>query len=122
MKAIWKAPIVLLLVGSLAACVDVGGPLPEEPVPAGPLGPIFPVDADRPPVECRRMAWEDCKGPGAIDDETAGINLADVVRVIVSCESLACTSRGGAFRIDVLLEGGETRLVGRGGYGAFEQP
>lgn len=94
----------------------------RQPVPAGPLGPVFPGAGGDPPIECRGLARERCAALGAIEDGTAGIRLEDIRRVIVSCEGAPCTANGGAFRIDVVLKSSEVREIGRGGYGEFEQP
>jgi hypothetical protein len=79
-------------------------------------------DAPGPDIECRGLSRQRCVSAGTIEDEIAGVAVADIERVIVSCESPPCTAVGGAMRIDVLLRDGTTVEVARGGYGEFRQP
>jgi hypothetical protein len=106
----------------LTGCgVTVGEAPPAlEPIAAGEVGPVFPrPGGNGPPIECRQLARDRCLRIGTIEDGTSGVDLVEVDRVIVSCIG-RCTPDGGEFRIDVVIDS-ETRAVGRGGYGEFEQ-
>ena len=120
LRAICAVMVVLALASCGVASPNVA--VSRQPVPPGPLGPVFPGAGGDPPIECRGLARERCVAVGAIEDGTAGIRLEDIRRVIVSCEGAPCTANGGAFRIDVVLKSTEVREIGRGGYGEFEQP
>lgn len=92
-------------------------------MPPGPIGQIVAqADASAPPVECRGVAQDRCLSAGSIEGDVGGVDVADIERVIVSCEGTPCTSVGGAMRMDVLLRDGTTVEVARGGYGEFVQP
>lgn len=86
------------------------------------LGPVFASANGGPPVECRGLSRDHCEGPGQLEEGAAGMPLRDVVRVIVSCISDSCDEAGGNFRIDVLLEDGNTQQIGEGGYGTTQEP
>jgi len=110
--------VIVIAVGS-GACA---GPA-RTPVPPGPIGQIVAqADSSAPPVECRGLARDRCLSAGAIEGEVGGVDVADIERVIVSCEGAPCTAAGGAMRMDVLLRDGTTVEVARGGYGEFVQP
>ena len=97
-------PVVAI---ALAACGVV--PVQDRPpVPVGPLGPIVPGDGGAPPVECRAVPIEECKGFSSIGE-------ADVVRYIVTCTTV-CTPQKGDVRIDILGANGVTRSAGEGSY------
>lgn len=101
--------LVLAAVGLLAfvgcSLVPVqNGP----PVPPRPLGPIVQAEGAGPPVECRGVPVEQCRG-------FAGSGEADVVRYIITCTS-ACTPRQGDVRVDILGTNGVTRSAGNGSY------
>lgn len=90
---------------------------------AGMVGVIVvPTDGQGPPIECRGLAQDRCLRAGSIEGGVGGVDVADVARVIVSCEGAPCTAAGGAMRIDLLLGDGSTVEVARGGYGEFDQP
>ena len=90
---------------------------------AGMVGVIVvPTDGQGPPIECRGLTRERCLSAAPIEDGVGGVDVADIERVIVSCEGAPCTAAGGAMRVDVLLGDGRTVEFGRGGYGAFVQP
>lgn len=104
MRRLLTGPLLALV---LTACglVPVGqGP----PVPAGPLGPIAPGEAGAPPIECRGVPLEQCKGFASADQP-------DVVRWIITCTSV-CTPDKGDVRIDILGPDGTTRAAGQGSY------
>jgi hypothetical protein len=109
-----RLALVVLLATLLAGCgltrtVGDEGP----PVPAGPLGPIVQGEPGSPPIECRGVPLDSCRGFGTGPDE--------VVRVIVTCTG-ACTPQRGDVRIDVLREDGTTESRGQGSYENAEQP
>jgi hypothetical protein len=92
-------------------------------VPPGPIGQIVAqADASAPPVECRGIARDRCLSAGSIEGGVGGVDVADIERVIVSCEGTPCTAVGGAMRMDVLLRDGTTVEIARGGYGEYAQP
>ena len=114
---------LLTVVGlTLSACA-LPFTAPRSPVPVGPLGAVIKSpDHAGSEIECRGIARDRCLSAGAIESEIGGIPIADVERIIVSCEGAPCTAAGGAMRLDVLLRDGTTREVARGGYGEFTQP
>ncbi len=98
-------------------------PAALPPIPAGPLGPTFArLGGGGPLIECRNLPETRCLTPGTIQPQPGGIQLGDIERVIVSCETAACTEEAGPFRIDVLLRNGTMQTIGRGGYGGAPQP
>jgi len=110
---------VVLIAAAFGACAQAG----RSPVPAGPIGPIVgTADGSAPPVECRGLTRERCLSAGSIEGGVGGVAVADIARVIVSCEGAPCTAAGGAMRMDVLLRDGTTVEIARGGYGEFVQP
>jgi hypothetical protein len=98
------AAVALLVLGGCGLVPVQNGP----PVPPGPLGPIVPAEGGGPPVECRGVPVEQCRG-------FASSGEADVVRYIVTCTS-ACTPQKGDVRIDILGTNGTTRSAGGGSY------
>jgi hypothetical protein len=116
--------LVLAMVSMTAACGGLGPSGQGRPsVQPGLLGTIvIPTDGQGPPIECRGLAQDRCLHAGSIEDGVGGVDLADVARVIVSCEGAPCTATGGAMRLDLLLRDGTTVEVARGGYGEFDQP
>lgn len=102
------ATIALMTI--FGACGFMTGTIGQDgpPVPAGPLGPVFPGEGGAPAVECRGVPVERCRGFVSLDQQ-------DVVRVIVTCTA-ACTPEQGEVRIDVLLPDGSTRSAGQGSY------
>jgi len=96
---------------AVAACalVPVGD---RPPVAAGPLGPVVPGEGGSPPIECRAVPLEQCKG-------FANMGEADVVRYIVTCTSV-CTPLKGDVRIDILGTNGLVRSAGEGSYESAE--
>jgi hypothetical protein len=110
--AIVVASVMALVVagcGLSSVVVDDGGP----PVPPGRLGPIVQPDGGGPPVECRGVPLEDCKGFGNMD------GAGDVVRYIVTCTSV-CTPQKGDVRIDALRSNGRTEQLGQGSWAGAE--
>jgi hypothetical protein len=77
------------------------------PVPAGPLGPIIQGDPGMPPIECRGVPGDSCRG---FQTDTDG-----VLRIIITCTA-ACTPQRGDVRIDVLKVDGTTESRGQGSY------
>ena len=79
------------------------------PVPPGQLGPIVQGEGGGPPIECRGVPVESCRGFGNTGGEP------DVVRYIITCTSV-CTPIKGDVRIDILGSNGTTRYAGDGSY------
>jgi hypothetical protein len=106
----------IALASTLGACGLVGGTVVQDgpPVPAGPLGPVFPGEGGAPAVECRGVPVEQCRGFVSQDQQ-------NVVRVIVTCTAV-CTPEQGEVRIDVLLPDGSTRSMGQGSYASAAAP
>ena len=106
----------IALASTLGACGLVGGTVMQDgpPVPAGPLGPVFPGEGGAPAVECRGVPFEQCRGFVSQDQQ-------NVVRVIVTCTAV-CTPEQGEVRIDVLLPDGSTRSMGQGSYASAAAP
>lgn len=99
------------MASAVAACVFV--PVGDRPpVAAGPLGPVVPGEGGSPPVECRGVPLEQCKG-------FANTGEADVARYIVTCTS-TCTPVKGDVRIDILGTNGVVRSAGDGSYASGE--
>jgi hypothetical protein len=100
--------VALLLPVAVAACglVPVGGD--RAPVPAGPLGPVFPGEGGAPAVECRGVPVDQCRSFVSLDER-------NVVRVIVTCTA-ACTPQQGEVRIDVVRPDGLVEPRGQGSY------
>ena len=108
---------------ALSACGIGQPPATLAPIPQGPLGPIFArPGGGGPPIECRALPETRCVEPGTIQPQPGGLQLAEIERVIVSCESASCTEEAGAFRIDVLLANRTMQTLARGGYGGAAQP
>lgn len=82
------------------------------PVPPGPLGPIVQAEGGGPPIECRGVPIEQCRGFGNSGDP-------DTVRYIVTCTSV-CTPQKGDVRIDILGPNGGTRSAGAGSYSSAD--
>ena len=78
------------------------------PVPPGQLGPIVQGEGGGPPIECRGVPLESCRGFGSTGDP-------DVVRYVITCTSV-CTPDKGDVRIDILGSNGATRSAGNGAY------
>jgi hypothetical protein len=98
------AAVTLLAMGGCRLVPVQNGP----PVPPGPLGPIVQAEGGGPPIECRGVPLEHCRGFGNSDDR-------DVVRYIITCTTV-CTTEKGDVRIDILGRNGETRSNGNGSY------
>ncbi len=98
------AIVALLVLGGCGLIPVQNGP----PVPPGPLGPIVQADGGGPPVECRGVPLEQCRGFGNSGDP-------NVVRYIITCTTV-CTPDNGDVRIDILSQNGETRSNGNGSY------
>jgi hypothetical protein len=115
---------LLAMASMTAACVGFGPNGQGRPsVEPGPIGAIVvPTDGQGPPIECRGLAQDRCLHAGSLEGGVGGVDLADVARVIVSCEGAPCTAAGGAMRLDLLLRDGTVVEVARGGYGEFDQP
>jgi hypothetical protein len=105
-----------------AGCL--GGPRPEpSPLKTEVIGAVLPPMVDGgPPIECRGLEHERCTSAGSFEGDLGGIARTAIARVIVSCTGATCTARGGAMRLDLLLQDGSTVEVARGGYGEFRQP
>ena len=108
MRRLLMAAAVALIAGGCGLVPVQQGP----PVPAGPLGPIVQPEGGGPPVECRGVPVEQCRGFGNSGD-------ADVVRYIVTCTSV-CTPQKGDVRIDILGTNGGTRPAGGGSYSSAD--
>jgi hypothetical protein len=94
------------------ALVSVG----DQPIRAEQVGPVFVrPGGDGPPIECRGLDRDHCVGPGSIEDRIPGVDFDEIERVIVSCLG-RCTSAGGEFPIDILVNG-RAQDIGRGAYG-----
>lgn len=108
--------VTIALASTLGACGFLGGTVVQDgpPVPAGPLGPVFPPEGTAPAFECRGVPVERCRGFVSQDQQ-------NVVRVIVTCTA-ACTPEQGEVRIDVLLPDGSTRSMGQGSYASAAEP
>jgi hypothetical protein len=76
--------MVIATVVAACALVPVGD---RPPVVAGPLGPVVPGEGGSPPVECRAVPLEQCKG-------FANMGEADVARYIVTCTSICTPLKG----------------------------
>ncbi len=115
MRLVLRIVLASVMALALAGCgissvvVDDGGP----PIAPGPLGPIVQPEGGGPPVECRGVPLEDCKGFGNMD------GAGDVVRYIVTCTS-ACTPQKGDVRIDALRSNGTTEPLGQGSWEGAE--
>lgn len=109
---------------AVTGCASFGpGARARPSVDPGLVGAIvLPTEGQGLPIECRGLAQDRCRRAGSIEGGIGGVDVADVVRVIVSCEGATCTATGGAIRIDLLLRDGSTIEVARGGYGEFDQP
>ena len=116
-----RALLTIAVAVATAACLAVQ-PAPREPVPAGPLGPVVAGQEGQPPIECRGLPLDRCRELGTVHDGAGGVAVAEIARVIVSCEGAPCTQADGAFRIDYLRKDGSTGEIGRGGYGSAVQP
>lgn len=117
-----RSAFVFTVALTLSACA-VPLTAPRSPVPVGPLGAVVEnPDQAGSDIECRGIARDRYLSAGAIESGIGGIPIADIERIIVSCEGAPCTAAGGAMRLDVLLRDGTTREVARGGYGEFTQP
>jgi hypothetical protein len=101
--------MVIATVVAACALVPVGD---RPPVVAGPLGPVVPGEGGSPPVECRAVPLEQCKG-------FANMGEADVARYIVTCTSI-CTPLKGDVRIDIVGTNGLVRSAGVGSYASAE--
>jgi len=115
--------------GLLAIATIAGGCIGFAPrarggaIAAGPIGPVVqPTDGSGPAIECRGLAQDRCLHAGSVEGWVGEIDVADVDRVIVSCEGNPCTAAGGAMRVDLLLRSGTIIEIARGGYGEFRQP
>lgn len=91
-------------------------------MPAGPLGPVIAGQDGQPPIECRALPLDRCRELGTVQVGAGGVAIAEIERVIVSCEGAPCTRTDGAFRIDYLRDDGTTGEMERGGYGSAVQP
>ena len=113
---------VTIVIGlTLVAGCGVGVCSPSfEPIPAEQSGNVVGVTDDGLPVECRGLAADRCRSGAGGDVIPPDIDRDSVDRMVVSCVG-RCTARGGEMRMDLVLDDGETRLVGNGGYGEFEQ-
>ncbi|HET8786581.1 MAG TPA: hypothetical protein VFM38_13165 [Candidatus Limnocylindrales bacterium] len=100
--------VVAIAVLFVATGCSVVGSQNGPPVPPGQLGPIVVGEAGGPPIECRGVPLESCRGFGSTGEP-------DVVRYIVTCTSV-CTPDKGDVRIDVLGSNGLTRSAGNGSY------
>ena len=96
---------VLFVVAGCSVVRTQNGP----PVPPGQLGPIVQGEGGGPPIECRGVPVESCRGFGNTGGEP------DVVRYIITCTSV-CTPIKGDVRIDILGSNGTTRYAGDGSY------
>ncbi len=104
MRRLVVVPVIWLLVAGCGLIPVQDGP----PVPAGQLGPIVQGEGGGPPIECRGVPLESCRGFGNTGDR-------DVVRYIITCTSV-CTPEKGDVRIDILGANGSTRSAGNGSY------
>jgi len=102
------AAVALLVLAGCGLIPVQNGP----PVPPGPLGPIVPAEGGGPPVECRGVPLDQCRG-------FASSGEADVVRYIITCTSV-CSPEKGDVRIDILGGNGATRSAGNGSYSTGE--
>lgn len=82
-------------------------------MPAGPLGPIVQGQPGNPPIECRGVPLDSCRG--------FGTGSKDVVRIIVTCTG-TCTPQRGDVRVDALRQDGTTESRGQGTYEDAGQP
>ena len=108
MRRLVLAAVALLILGGCGLVPVQNGPR----VPPGPLGPIVRAEGGGPPIECRGVPLDQCRG-------FASSGEADVVRYIVTCTS-ACTPDKGDVRIDILGTNGTTRSAGSGSYSTAE--
>ena len=107
-----------------AGCIGFGPGRGERPsVDARPVGQVVvPTGGQGPAIECRGLTQERCRQAGSVEGWVGEIDVADVDRVIVSCEGDPCTALGGAMRVDLVLDDGKVVEIARGGYGEFRQP
>jgi len=114
---------LLAILTTAGGCIGFGPRASDGAVAAGPIGPVVkPTNGSGPAIECRGLAQDRCLRAGSVEGWVGEIDVADVDRVIVSCEGSPCTPAGGAMRIDLLLRSGAIVEIARGGYGEFRQP
>ena len=115
--------VAVAVAGNLFAGCHGGATPDPSPLRTEIIGVILaPTVDDGPPIECRGLDRGRCTSAGSFEGELGGIARPAIARVIVSCSGAACTARGGAMRLDLVLRDGTTVEVARGGYGEFRQP
>jgi hypothetical protein len=122
-QAAGRALVTLAVAVATAGCVVSGAAPqpPRQPVPAGPLGPIIPNPNGGPPVECRGLPRDECVSLGDIGQGQPGIDVDQIVRVILTCQGI-CTPADGEYRIDLLFADGTMHDFGQGGYSTVGAP